>query len=131
MYTQAQIAQLLRTGRMKNSTGRTLTSSNAKTLHWTGSRYVYVLRGKKGKKLTRDVSVTGKVRGARKPRTFASTTYSNRQHRAFMQTQRMAYVIRRGNESLYRRKARYVAGALMRTLMNVPGSIRPRRLPKK
>jgi hypothetical protein len=58
-------------------------------------------------------------------------TYQNRQRRTFKLTKRGAYVINTATHRLYARRAKYVAGVLIKILNSVPVRIRPRYLPKK
>jgi len=62
---------------------------------------------------------------------FAPTPFANRKRRTFKITTRGAYVIRVDNKSLYSRKARFIAGKLIKNLTNVPMKIRPKRKPRK
>jgi hypothetical protein len=133
-------------GTLYNTTGHELTKTNRVSLRWTGTRWVYT-RVVKGKKVTREVKkpatpsppkaakrkYTRKIgpRRQRKAPAMSSTNYANKGGRVFFKTAKGAYVIRDGSKSLYQRKARYVQGALIKSLANVPLKIRPKKVPAK
>jgi len=142
-------------GTLYNTTGHELTKTNRVSLRWTGTRWVYT-RLVKGKKVTREVKkpatpsppsksvysspaakpkrkYTRKIgpRRQRKTQAMSSTNYANKMGRVFFKTARGSYVIRDGAKKLYQRKARYVQGALIKSLANVPLKIRPKKVPAK
>ena len=127
-------------GNLYNTTGHLLTKTNRATLHWTGTRWVYKRKVKGGKVVQRTVKspvkpkrkYTRKIGPTRRGMFKGSTTnYANRIGRVFYKTSRGAYVIRHDGKSLYQHKARYYQGALIKSLSNVPASIRPKKLPAK
>jgi hypothetical protein len=130
-------------GTLYNTTGHELTKTNRVSLRWTGTRWVYT-RLVKGKKVTREVKkpatpsppkrkYTRKIgpRRERKAKPMSSTNYANKLGRVFFKTSRGSYVIRDGAKKLYQRKARYMHGALIKSLANVPLKIRPKKVPAK
>ena len=124
-------------GNLYNTTGHLLTKTNRATLHWTGSRWVYRRKVKGGRMTTREVvkpkrKYTRKIGPTRRGMfKGTSTNYANRVGRVFYKTARGSYVIRHDGKSLYQHKARYYQGALIKSLSNVPASIRPKKAPVK